>query len=254
MATRLSEARIVFEDEEIEVPGMRIEPLVLMEPIKVVSFDATVLTGVGTSSFSYVFFKRSVDVFFCCLALPFVMIPLLIIALAVRFSSPGPVLYRETRVGRFGKTFTIYKFRSMYTKRYLREVLRYDECEKTQMKRRQDQKHTRDPRVTAVGSFLRKFSLDELPQIINILKGDMSLIGPRPVVVAELQRYGRYSRFYKMMYPGLSGLWQVSGRNDVSYEKRVQLDVVYCRKWTPYLDLAILARTLPAVLKGKGAY
>jgi lipopolysaccharide/colanic/teichoic acid biosynthesis glycosyltransferase len=174
--------------------------------------------------------------------------------LVVRFSSPGPIFYREKRIGQFGKHFTILKFRSMYTKDYLRNVLQYKECEKTQMKRRLDQKHRSDPRITPVGKYLRKLSLDELPQLINVLCGDMSLIGPRPVVEAELERYGSYAYFYKLMVPGITGLWQVSGRNDVSYVRRVLMDAEYCTNWSPWYDISILLRTIPTVLKAKGAY
>ena len=101
---------------------------------------------------------------------------------------------------------------------------------------------------------MRKLSLDELPQLFNIVKGDMSLIGPRPVVDAEMSHYGSYAIFYKLVFPGLSGLWQVSGRNDVDFKTRVRMDVTYCRKWSLSLDFAILAKTFPAVLKRKGAY
>lgn len=254
MAIRASKTATAVEEDVIDLPAGQADLLVLVEPIEVVSRHPMPLTEVGASGLSYRFFKRFLDLLFCAVALPLLCIPLLLIAVAVRLSSPGPVFYREKRIGRFGKAFTIYKFRSMYTKQYLKEVLGYDECEKTQLKRRQDHKHTVDPRITGVGSFLRKSSLDELPQIFNILKGDMSLIGPRPVILDELRRYGHYVPLYEMMYPGLTGLWQVSGRNDVSYDERVQMDVFYCRKWSLYLDLVIIMRTIPAVLKGNGAY
>lgn len=176
------------------------------------------------------------------------------VAMAVRLSSSGPVFYREQRVGKSGKLFRIYKFRSMYTKEYQREVLRYTECDVLQMRRRQDHKHMGDPRVTPVGRILRKLSLDELPQLMNVIRGEMSLVGPRPVVAAELQRYGADAYFYKLARPGITGLWQVSGRNDVSYEQRVRLDVTYCSEWSLWLDTLIMLRTVPAVVKTKGAY
>jgi lipopolysaccharide/colanic/teichoic acid biosynthesis glycosyltransferase len=210
--------------------------------------------GFDPYSFLYRIVKRLVDIGLCCLFL-LILLPLLFIcALAVRFSSPGPIFYREKRVGQFGRSFTIFKFRSMYTKEYMRDTLRYKECDKTQMKRRLDQKHQYDPRVTPIGKYLRKLSLDELPQLINVLRGDMSVIGPRPVVEAELERYGAYDYFYKLMVPGITGLWQVSGRNDVSYARRVLMDAEYCTNWSPSSDISILLRTIPAVLKAKGAY
>ena len=211
-------------------------------------------TGLDPSSFLYKVGKRFADVCICCLLLPILLPFFVVIMLAVRLSSPGPLFYREKRIGQFGKPFIIFKFRSMYTKEHLRDVLHYKECETTQMKRRLDQKHHHDPRITPVGKYLRKLSLDELPQLINVVRGDMSLIGPRPVVEAELERYGSYAHFYKLMLPGITGLWQVSGRNDVSYVRRVLMDAEYCINWSPWYDVSILLRTIPVVLKTKGAY
>ncbi|HEX4019921.1 MAG TPA: sugar transferase [Acidobacteriaceae bacterium] len=205
-------------------------------------------------SFLYRVAKRWVDIGMCCLFLPIVLPLFLAVMLAVWFSSPGPVFYREKRIGQFGRPFAIFKFRSMHTQKYMRDVLQYKECNLTQMKRRVDQKHEYDPRITSVGKYLRKLSLDELPQLLNVLRGDMSLVGPRPVVEAELERYGGYAYFYKLMVPGITGLWQVSGRNDVSYVRRVLMDAEYCTKWSPWSDISILLRTIPTVLKTKGAY
>jgi len=229
-------------------------PVVLINTVRIYSSQLSQFTQLPISSFSYLVLKRLIDIAVSGTLLLLLSPILLLVAFAVWASSLGPVLYCERRVGRFGRHFTIYKFRSMYTKEYLRDVLRYQENEHTQMQRRIEKKHARDPRVTGVGSILRKLSLDELPQLINVLKGDMSLIGPRPVVEAELTNYGSYVVLYKLMYPGLSGLWQVSGRNDVNYKSRVRKDVAYCKRWSPLLDVAILARTVPAVLKGRGAY
>jgi exopolysaccharide production protein ExoY len=207
-----------------------------------------------TTSFMYQWVKRCVDVAVCILFSPIVLPVFLVVALCVRLSSPGPIFYREFRRGRHGSEFTILKFRSMYTKEHLRDVLLYVECEKTQMNRRLELKHAGDPRVTPLGRYLRKLSLDELPQLINVLRGDMSLVGPRPVVWAELKNYSVNAHFYTLAVPGITGLWQVSGRNDVSYEQRVQFDVQYCSEWSGWLDTKILLRTFPAVLRGKGAY
>ena len=229
-------------------------PAVLMEDVKILTSDGMYLEGVAASSFRYAVIKRLIDVAVSCF-LVILLAPLfLLIAVLVRLSSAGPVLYQERRVGRFGKHFTIHKFRTMYTKEYLHSVLKYRENEHDQLQRRIANKHAPDPRITRVGAILRKTSLDELPQLFNIMRGEMSLVGPRPVVDAELTHYGSYAIFYKLVFPGLSGLWQVSGRNDVSFKTRVRLDVTYCRKWSILLDFAILAKTLPAVLKKKGAY
>lgn len=229
-------------------------PAVLMEDVKILTSDGLHLRGVAASTFRYAVIKRLIDISASCVLMVLLTPLFLLIGVLVRMSSPGPILYREKRVGRFGKHFTIYKFRSMYTKEYLHSVLKHRESEHVQLQRRIAKKHVHDPRITRVGAILRKTSLDELPQLLNILRGEMSLVGPRPVVEAELTHYGSYAIFYKLVFPGLSGLWQVSGRNDVSFTTRVRLDVIYCRKWSMLLDFAILARTVPAVLKKRGAY
>ena len=229
-------------------------PAVLMEDVKILTSDGMYVEGVAVSSFRYTVIKRFVDIALSCLLVTLLSPLFVLIAVLVRISSPGPILYKERRVGRFGKHFIIYKFRSMYTKEYLHSVLNYRENQNDELKRRISHKHVHDPRITGVGNILRKLSLDELPQLFNVLKGEMSLVGPRPIVDAEMPNYGNYAIFYKLVFPGLSGLWQVSGRNDVTFKARVRMDVTYCRKWSLLLDLAIMARTIPAVLKKKGAY
>jgi len=250
------EPRIAFErtSTESKFNEPAAAPTVFMDELKVLSSDGTYLEGVAASTFRYKFAKRFIDMALSILMIVLLAPLFLVIAILVRMSSPGSVFYTERRVGRFGRHFVIYKFRTMYTKEYMRNVLNYHENEKELLRRRVEHKHVHDPRITRVGAVLRKLSLDELPQLFNVLKGDMSLVGPRPIVDAELVNYGGYAIFYKLVYPGLSGLWQVSGRNDVSYKTRVRLDVTYCRKWNLLLDIVILARTLPAVLKKKGAY
>jgi lipopolysaccharide/colanic/teichoic acid biosynthesis glycosyltransferase len=207
-----------------------------------------------TSSISYRYAKRAIDILLCALAVPFLVPLFCIVALAVRLSSPGPIFYREQRVGRGGRPFTIFKFRSMHTKEYLRDVLGYRVCEESILRRRLHEKREDDRRITRVGLFLRRSSLDEFPQLLNVLRGEMSLIGPRPVVQAELDEYGDSAEYYTLVFPGITGLWQVSGRNDVSYERRIRMDVAYCKGWNPLLDARILLLTVPAVLRGKGAY
>lgn len=166
--------------------------------------------------------------------------------LGIVVSMPGPLFYAHRRLGLNGREFRLLKFRSMRrdADRMVAELEGFDE----QMKLKQD------PRITPFGRILRKLSLDELPQLINILRGELSLVGPRPVVAAELEKYGHWGRLLLTVPPGLSGLWQVSGRSDVSYQRRVDFDLYYINNWSPGLDLVILLRTPLAVLSRKGAY
>ncbi len=197
--------------------------------------------------------KRLFDILFCLVfALPVLLLSMAV-ALAVLLEQKGPLLFRHERIGRGGKQICIYKFRTMTGE--TREKAVPDlltENERALWER--DQKLRNDPRVTPLGAFLRKYSLDELPQFLNVLRGDMSLIGPRPIVREEIEKYGEVFQEYCRVRPGLTGLWQVSGRNDLSYEERVALDHYYITSWSPALDITILLRTIPAVLSGKGAY
>ena len=179
---------------------------------------------------------------------------LIVIALLVRLGSPGPVLFGHQRIGRGGRTFTCYKFRSMVVdaEQRLQELLSTDAQARCEWMR--DHKLKRDPRTTTVGSFLRRSSLDELPQFFNVLLGEMSLVGPRPIVSGEIPRYGRYLHCYASVKPGLTGLWQISGRNDTSYRRRVAMDVAYARAKSVRLDLRILVATVPAVIGARGSY
>lgn len=198
--------------------------------------------------------KNSFEIIIVLLTLPG-WLPLMAgLAIAVRCSSPGPVFFRQLRIGQGGRPFQCLKFRSMVAdaERQLDDYFRSNPAARTKWEL--ERKLKDDPRITSVGRFLRRTSLDELPQIINILRGEMSLIGPRPVVSEEMEKYGEYSRYYEAVAPGLSGLWQVSGRNDIDYDQRVMLDTFYVRNWSLWLDFMILLRTLPAVLKKDGAY
>ena len=174
--------------------------------------------------------------------------PGFLIAAAIALTSKGPIFYREVRNGRNGRPFRIWKFRSMETKNVNHG--RFDSTPHFEVHSRwRTHKDVHDPRITAVGRFLRRWSLDELPQLINILRGDMSLVGPRPVVRAELSLYKHMRGFYLAATPGLSGLWQVSGRSNVSFSTRASLDSSYVRSWSLGKDLSILIRTIPAVLR-----
>ena len=174
-------------------------------------------------------------------------LPMLLIALVVRLTSPGPALFRQTRIGQGGREFTLWKFRSMRLASGP-IVLPDSDVDGPIFKLRED------PRVTGVGRVLRRWSLDELPQLFNVLSGDMSLVGPRPPLPAEVAKYGNDVRRRLLVKPGLTGLWQVSGRSDLPWEECVRLDLRYVENWSVSLDLLILIRTLFAVIRGRGAY
>lgn len=179
---------------------------------------------------------------------------LLFIAVWIYLDAPGPVIFRHMRVGKDGKLFPCYKFKSMYinSQEKLNEILAENSAMRQEWER--DFKLKNDPRITKSGAFLRKTSLDELPQIFNVLRGDMSLVGPRPVVQEELARYGEFVQDYLMVKPGITGMWQVNGRSDTTYDERVQMDVWYVRNWSVWLDVMLLWRTIKAVFKCEGAY
>jgi Undecaprenyl-phosphate galactose phosphotransferase WbaP len=176
------------------------------------------------------------------------------IAMVVKFTSCGPVFYASERVGRDGRRFNCWKFRTMVQDAHdvLHAVIQAnprlrDEWESST-------KLQKDPRITRFGVFLRITSLDELPQIWNVIRGDMSLVGPRPMLCAEVEKYGPHLPLYTRLTPGITGLWQVSGRNNTSYERRIELNNFYARNWSPWLDAHILARTIKVVLFQEGAY
>lgn len=170
------------------------------------------------------------------------------IAVAIKLTSPGPIIYRRRVLGQGGKPFDALKFRTMYTNG---DSLLTEEQWATLQR---EQKLKDDPRVTPIGKFLRKYSLDELPQFWNVLKGEMSLIGPRMITPEEHEKYGKWDANLLTVKPGMSGLWQVSGRSDVSYEERVRMDMHYIRNYNIWLDLHLIVRTIFVVIKGKGAY
>jgi Undecaprenyl-phosphate galactose phosphotransferase WbaP len=200
------------------------------------------------------FAKRVIDLLIVCLGLPLVGLTIFLLAILVRLESPGPVFYGHRRIGRDRSTFCAWKLRTMQVNgdKLLQEALAQDQALREEWLR--DRKLRRDPRITRVGRFLRKTSLDELPQLWNVLRGEMSLVGPRPIVEEEVAAYGQNFSLYCRVTPGLTGLWQVSGRNTVSSRDRVHLDSYYVRNWSPWLDLHILARTAKVVLTGQGAY
>jgi Undecaprenyl-phosphate galactose phosphotransferase WbaP len=179
---------------------------------------------------------------------------LLIVALLVKLTSKGPVLYSHTRIGKNGKPLKVYKFRTMAVNAdaILERMLASDPAIREEWE--QSHKLKNDPRITAFGKFLRRTSIDEFPQLINILKGEMSLVGPRPVVEAEKIKYGDSFDLIFSTLPGLTGVWQVSGRSDADYFDRVSFDTYYLQSWSIWLDLWILYRTIGVVLSHRGAY
>ncbi len=190
--------------------------------------------------------KRAFDIVAACVLLPFAFPVFAVAALAVRLSSPGPVLFVQERVGLAGRRFKLYKLRTMRTGAAAAPG-------KLGKLGKLGEKDPDDPRVTRVGRFLRRSSIDELPQLLNVLRGDMSLVGPRPPLPEEVARYDRWQRRRLSMRPGLTGLWQVSGRSELGFDECLRLDLKYIDNWSPWLDVKILVRTVPAVLSGRGA-
>jgi exopolysaccharide production protein ExoY len=197
---------------------------------------------------------RVMDIAFCLIALLFLMPILIVVCIAIKISDGGPILFRQSRVGKAGAEFVCYKFRSMVLnsnevliEHLDRNLAARDEWEIYR-------KLKKDPRITILGRFIRKTSIDELPQILNVLRGDMSLVGPRPIMRDEIKNYGRYFVHYTSVLPGITGLWQVNGRNNTTYSRRVALDTVYSKNQTISLYFMIILKTVPAILLQKGSY
>ena len=195
--------------------------------------------------------KRLIDIIASILLLLMLMPLFAIIMLLIYLSSPGPVFYKQTRVGRWGKLFTMWKFRSMYpdADERLKEIMA-----KNEMTGGVIFKMKNDPRIIPIGRFIRKASIDELPQLWNVLKGDMSLVGPRPALPSEVNQYSLQDRQRLEVIPGITCIWQVSGRSDIPFPQQVQLDVQYIQSQSLLLDLKLLLKTIPAVLLSRGAY
>lgn len=232
-----------FSSNAVELATSRVD-VAAVAGIPLMTIRPTPLDGWGRVA------KRLFDLVGSIIALPFVLIFWFFIAIAIKLNSRGPVIFKQTRVGRAGQTFTSYKFRSMVADA---------ERRKKKLEKRNEAsgpvfKIKNDPRVTGVGRFLRQTSLDELPQIFNVLKGDMSLVGPRPPLPAEVKQYTREQRRRLTIKPGITGPWQVSGRSNVSFDEWVRLDVYYIQNWSLLLDLTILLKTVGVVVTRKGAY
>jgi len=206
--------------------------------------------------------KRSVDIIFSLLVLVLGFPFFLAIALLIKLTSKGPVFFKQERIGERGEVFVIYKFRTMrkgaddsihreFTKNFI-----LGKIDKTTLdgQKASVYKITKDPRITGIGNFLRKTSLDELPQFINILKGEMTIVGPRPPLPYEYEYYDEWHKLRLKVKPGLTGLWQVSGRSSVPFNEMVMLDLYYIENWSLMLDLKIILRTIPVMFRGAGGY
>ena len=204
--------------------------------------------------FSYRVVKRLLDVFLVVLFSPLLLLFFGIIAAAIRIDSQGPVFFSHRRIRRSGEFFSMWKFRTMCvnSNEVLEQHLNANPDARAEW--RQSHKLKYDPRVTRVGQFLRRTSLDELPQLWNVMTGSMSLVGPRPIVAAEVEKYGDFFADYCLVKPGITGLWQISGRSNVTYPERVQLDRSYAHNWSLSGDVKILAKTFTSVMDQDGAY
>lgn len=198
--------------------------------------------------------KRVLDVTIALTGLAVLWPLMLMVALAIRFTDPGPAIFGHERIGYNGRRFKCLKFRSMITnsEAALRELLARDPAAASEWA--ETQKLKNDPRITRLGKMLRETSLDELPQLWNVLRGEMSIVGPRPIVSAEVRRYGNDFKAYTATKPGITGLWQVNGRSDCTYDERVSLDVDYVRNWSILRDIWIIAKTVVVVFARKGSY
>jgi exopolysaccharide biosynthesis polyprenyl glycosylphosphotransferase len=247
----LDEILVICKDQ-----GIRTRVAMDFFPAKISKVSMEFLENVPLITFSTtpdhpfaLFVKRAMDIIIASILLLLLMPFILLISLTVKLSSPGPVIYRQVRCGLYGRRFVLYKFRSMIegAEDVLWEIMHLNEMEGPVFKMRDD------PRVTPLGRFMRKSSIDEWPQFWNVLKGDMSLVGPRAPLPEEVQAYTRWQRRRLSVKPGITCLWQISGRSEIDFHEWMKLDLQYIDNWSLLLDLKILARTFPVVLLGKGA-
>ena len=213
-------------------------------------FRANDIGEVTRGTTFYLIVKRTIDILGALIGLVLLSPIFLIVAIAIKLDSKGPIIFGHTRKGLHGKDIKVYKFRTMYENS--KEI--FDNFTEEQKKEFYiNFKLDNDPRITKLGHFLRKTSLDELPQLFNILKGDMSIVGPRPIVEGEIERYGKYSKKLFSVMPGLTGYWQANGRSDTTYEERVAMDMYYIDNRSTVLDIKIIFKTFISVIKKEGA-
>lgn len=233
----------------------RVVPDVLqlsLDRVDVEVLDGIPLLGVKPISISgsRLAIKRTLDLLITLVGMIVILPVMALVALAIKLDTPGPVLFVQKRIGKNGQTFNAFKFRSMVVDAEdLRDDLTdFNEADGPLFKMKDD------PRLTRTGRWIRRFSLDELPQVFNVLRGEMSLVGPRPALPDEVDAYESWHRKRLEVTPGLTGMWQVSGRSNLSFDEMVMLDIYYVENWSPFLDLSIMLRTIPKVLSGEGAY
>jgi undecaprenyl-phosphate galactose phosphotransferase len=238
----------VPDTEEMPISNMELRPL-YSENMVVISVKNNLSRAYNR------IFKRIFDLVVATLGTIAISPILLGIALAIKRASPGPVFYSHKRIGHNGEYFQCWKFRSMVVDSDVKLKEYLEANPEARIEWEENQKLKNDPRVTKIGHILRKTSLDELPQLWNVIKGEMSLVGPRPIVDNEVEKYGIYFADYKMVKPGMTGLWQTSGRSDTSYPRRVRMDAWYVRNWNVWLDISLLVKTVKVVFsKQSGAY
>lgn len=198
----------------------------------------------------YIFLKRFLDIVMAAAGLVVMFLPMLLIALLIKLESPGPVFYVHHRIGQYGRKLPLFKFRSMHVNADAM-IANFTPEQKAEWEA--NFKLENDPRITRIGKFLRRSSLDELPQLLNILKGELSVVGPRPVVTAELERYGENQAKFLSVQPGLTGYWQAYQRSACSYEKRMEMELCYAENANFWWDIRIMFKTVGTVLLGRGA-
>ncbi|MFZ8846946.1 MAG: exopolysaccharide biosynthesis polyprenyl glycosylphosphotransferase [Candidatus Hydrothermia bacterium] len=239
--------KFAFAESGIPLLNVQIENI-FTQPLSFVSVRNNLLSK------NMLITKRIFDIVFS-IFLIFLFSPIIVItAILIKLTSKGPIFYVQERPGRFGRMIKIYKFRTMYldADKKLEEILKNNEELREEFMKYRKLKN--DPRITPLGRFLRRFSIDEIPQLFNVLKGDMSIVGPRPYQIDEIEHMGEYKDIVLSVRPGLTGLWQISGRSDLSFQAKLKIETWYVLNWNLWLDLFIIIRTIPVVISGKGAY
>ncbi len=239
--------KFAFAESGIPLLNVQIENI-FTQPLSFVSVRNNLLSK------NMLITKRIFDIVFSIFLIFFFSPIIVITAILIKLTSKGPIFYVQERPGRFGRMIKIYKFRTMYldADKKLEEILKNNEELREEFMKYRKLKN--DPRITPLGRFLRRFSIDEIPQLFNVLKGDMSIVGPRPYQIDEIEHMGEYKDIVLSVRPGLTGLWQISGRSDLSFQAKLKIETWYVLNWNLWLDLFIIIRTIPAVISGKGAY